>query len=201
MQTLRASNASLAIGTSTFFQFLLVRSLERSIFVIGKTLSIPWPPTYDQSQFLFCVLHVKSIGPPTATAALQRISMAFHNAKTCRRCSCRRKSCLRRKADQPRRVKCFIPHAQFLLIPRAGALYHQRKSKSFVQNEPQFELDGNDDELMPNEVAFNSEDLRIMRDSIERMRQELSRGLQNLLELRALMKEVASQQEYCEDVR
>ncbi|CAI5741553.1 unnamed protein product [Peronospora destructor] len=118
--------------------------------------------------------------------------MAFtHQPKTCCRCSCRRKSCQRRMAERRRRVEYLISHAQFFLIRDVK----QRRNKYFARKEPAFEMDEDDYGLVPNEVAIDSEDFCIMRDSIDQMQQQLSRGLQDLKELRALVKEAVDQRE------
>lgn len=56
-------------------------------------------------------------------------------------------------------------------------------------------MDG-DCELEPDEVAIDSQDLRVMRDSVDKMQQQLSRGLHDIEEIRALVKQAAAQREY-----
>ncbi|CAI5743088.1 unnamed protein product [Peronospora destructor] len=91
-------------------------------------------------------------------------------------------------AEQRRRVKYLIPHAQFFLIRDVK----QRRNKYFARKEP---ADEDVYGLVPNEVAIDSEDFCVMRDSIDQMQQQLSRGLQDLKELGALMKEAVDQRE------
>ena len=96
-------------------------------------------------------------------------------------------------AEQRHRVKHLIPHAQFCLIRGV----EQRKRKYFARNKPSLEENEDDYRLELNEVAIDSEDFRVMRDSIDQMQQQLSRGLQDLQELRALVTEAIGQREEC----
>ncbi|KAG3127438.1 hypothetical protein PC128_g27100, partial [Phytophthora cactorum] len=59
---------------------------------------------------------------------------------------------------------------------------------------PSFEMDGGE-ELQPDEVAIDSEDLQVMRDSVNRMQQQISRGLRDIQEIRALVKQAAAQRD------
>ncbi|KAE9019244.1 hypothetical protein PR003_g13299 [Phytophthora rubi] len=117
--------------------------------------------------------------------------MATHSDDKCRRCSCRRKACLRRRAMQRRQAKCLFPHAQFLRIPRAGALfqYRRRQQPAVSDKEPLVETERDE------ETAIDSEDLKVMRDSVHAMQQQLRRGLRDVKEIRELFKRVAAQQE------
>ncbi|KAF1774648.1 hypothetical protein GQ600_16539 [Phytophthora cactorum] len=45
------------------------------------------------------------------------------------------------------------------------------------------------------EVAIDSEDLQVMRDSVNRMQQQISRGLRHIQEIRALVKQAAAQRD------
>ncbi|KAF4039341.1 hypothetical protein GN244_ATG08474 [Phytophthora infestans] len=109
--------------------------------------------------------------------------MPTHNDKKCRRCSCRNKACQRRKVEQRRQAKSLIPHASFLLIPCSRA--HRRR---------QHEMDAGE-ELQPDEIIVDSEDLQVMRDSVDKMHQQLSRGLRDIQEIRDLVKQAAAQRE------
>ncbi|KAG2758752.1 hypothetical protein PC129_g24445 [Phytophthora cactorum] len=55
-------------------------------------------------------------------------------------------------------------------------------------------MDGGE-ELQPDEVAIDSEDLQVMRDSVNRMQQQISRGLRHIQEIRALVKQAAAQRD------
>ncbi|KAG2963988.1 hypothetical protein PC121_g24594 [Phytophthora cactorum] len=55
-------------------------------------------------------------------------------------------------------------------------------------------MDGGE-ELQPDEVAIDSEDLQVMRDSVNRMQQQISRGLRDIQEIRALVKQAAAQRD------
>ncbi|KAG3049205.1 hypothetical protein PI125_g26615, partial [Phytophthora idaei] len=59
---------------------------------------------------------------------------------------------------------------------------------------PSFEMDGGE-ELQPDEVAIDSEDLQVMRDSVNRMQQQISRGLRDIQEIHALVKQAAAQRD------
>ncbi|KAG2778250.1 hypothetical protein Pcac1_g11745 [Phytophthora cactorum] len=114
--------------------------------------------------------------------------MATHNDKKCRRCSCRNKECQRRRVEQRRQGKSLVPHAQFLLI------HCSRRRQNTILKVPSFEMDGGE-ELQPDEVAIDSEDLQVMRDSVNRMQQQISRGLRHIQEIRALVKQAAAQRD------
>ncbi|UIZ22492.1 hypothetical protein KXD40_004965 [Peronospora effusa] len=94
--------------------------------------------------------------------------------------------------EQRRRVEYLIPRAQFFLIRGA----EQRRSEYFARKESPFETDEDEYGLVFNEVTIDSEDLRVMRDSINQMQQQLGRGLKDLKELRALVKEAVREQDY-----
>ncbi|KAG3230655.1 hypothetical protein PI124_g24247 [Phytophthora idaei] len=55
-------------------------------------------------------------------------------------------------------------------------------------------MDGGE-ELQPDEVAIDSEDLQVMRDSVNRMQQQISRGLRDIQEIHALVKQAAAQRD------
>ena len=52
-----------------------------------------------------------------------------------------------------------------------------------------------DDILGPDEVVITDEDIRSIRDSVDKMQQQLSRGIQDIEEIRAMVKEAAVQDE------
>ncbi|ETK82292.1 hypothetical protein L915_12289 [Phytophthora nicotianae] len=108
--------------------------------------------------------------------------MATHNNKKCRRCSCRSKACQRRRVEQRRQGKSLISHAQFLLIPCPGASTRKHQMDT-------------DEELQPDEIAINSEDLQVMSESVSKMQQQISRGLRDIQEIRALVKKAVAQRE------
>ncbi|EGZ09933.1 hypothetical protein PHYSODRAFT_318422 [Phytophthora sojae] len=113
--------------------------------------------------------------------------MATHSEQTCRRCSCRRKACLRRRALQRRQAKFVLQHRQLLL----GALfqYRRRQYPAVAPKEPFVEMESDD------EIAIDSEDLKVMRDSVDTMQQQLRRGLRDIAEIRELVKQAAAQRE------
>ncbi|KAG6596064.1 Ankyrin repeat [Phytophthora cinnamomi] len=115
--------------------------------------------------------------------------MATHYDEKCRRCSCRRKACQRRRAQHRRQVKCLFPNAQFLLVPSAGALFRRQYPIAVNHNAPPFEIEGGD------EIAIDSEDLKVMRESVDTMRQQLRRGLRDIEEIRNLIKRVVAQRD------
>ncbi|KAI9983509.1 hypothetical protein PInf_007540 [Phytophthora infestans] len=51
------------------------------------------------------------------------------------------------------------------------------------------------EELQPDEIIVDSEDLQVMRDSVDKMHQQLSRGLRDIQEIRDLVKQAAAQRE------
>ncbi|KAG7384678.1 hypothetical protein PHYPSEUDO_002371 [Phytophthora pseudosyringae] len=118
--------------------------------------------------------------------------MAVHNDKKCRRCSCRNVACQRRKADQRRQAKCLIPHAQKQLLLILGARALRRRQHLSARKEPPLEMD---EELGPDEVAVDGEDLQVMRDSVDKMQRQFSRGLRDIQEIRALVEQAAAQRE------
>ncbi|KAI9916121.1 hypothetical protein PsorP6_017071 [Peronosclerospora sorghi] len=45
------------------------------------------------------------------------------------------------------------------------------------------------------EVTIDSDDFQVMRNSVDTMQQQIKRGLEDLAEIRALLKEAAAQRE------
>uniref|UniRef100_M4C1W1 Uncharacterized protein n=1 Tax=Hyaloperonospora arabidopsidis (strain Emoy2) TaxID=559515 RepID=M4C1W1_HYAAE len=120
--------------------------------------------------------------------------MAFHNEKASRQLASQRKSCKQRRVEQRLRVKCLIPRSHFLVFPGIGSLHQQTRSKHVCQKDQVSESD-EDDILGPDEVVITDEDIRSIRDSVDKMQQQLSRGIQDIEEIRAMVKEAAVQDE------
>ncbi|KAK1940637.1 Ankyrin-2 [Phytophthora citrophthora] len=111
----------------------------------------------------------------TPTRTSKAFSMAIHNEIKCRRCSCRNKLCQRRRGNQRRQLNCLIPYAQFFLTRR----------RHFPM----------DEEVQPDEVTIDNDDLHTMKDSVDRMQQQLSQALSDVEEIRAMVNRAAAQRE------
>ncbi|KAL4093780.1 hypothetical protein PRIC1_011210 [Phytophthora ramorum] len=111
-----------------------------------------------------------------------------------RRC-CRRTSCHRRRAHQHRQAKHLAPRARFLLGPTTVALFTYTRRQHPVEKQSQFNGD-TDDDFRHDEVAIDSEDIQVMRDSVDSMQQQLRRGLRDIQEVRALVKQAVALREF-----
>jgi hypothetical protein len=90
-----------------------------------------------------------------------------------------------------------MPCPRFLLGPTSGARFQQywRQSPG-VEKEPPFKASAEDDRfLQADEVEIDSDDLRTMRNSVSKMQQQLQRGLQDIQEIRDLVKQAAARRE------
>ncbi|CAI5708550.1 unnamed protein product [Hyaloperonospora brassicae] len=118
--------------------------------------------------------------------------MAFPTDKACRHLlASQRKSSKQRRAEQRQRVKCFVPRSYFLVIPGTSSHHQQAQSKKYFGQPVQLPECDEDDILGPDEVVISDTDLRAMRDSVDNMQQQLSRGLRDIEEIRALVREAA----------
>ncbi|OWZ15207.1 hypothetical protein PHMEG_00011197 [Phytophthora megakarya] len=115
--------------------------------------------------------------------------MTIHNDKKCRRGSCRNKLCQRRRAER-RQGTCSTPHVQPLLVPSVGILFQHRQRHHFPLLEPS--VDMNRDKSA---VTIDSLDFQAMRDSVNKMQQQLSRGLRDIQEIRVMVKRAVAQRE------
>uniref|UniRef100_A0AAV1UT44 Uncharacterized protein n=1 Tax=Peronospora matthiolae TaxID=2874970 RepID=A0AAV1UT44_9STRA len=118
--------------------------------------------------------------------------MAFHNEKASRHLASQRKSCKQRRVEQRLRVKCLIPRSHFLVFPGIGSFHQQTRSKYLCQKDHVSESD-EDDLLGSDDVVITDEDIRSIRDSVDKMQQQLSRGIRDIEEIRAMVKEAAVQ--------
>lgn len=113
--------------------------------------------------------------------------MILHSNQKCRRCFCQNKTCRRRRSAQRRESPCSCLPALYLSAFKSDA--RKRNLLSSLQDRTTNEEE--DDVLY-----IDSHDLQGMRDSVDKMQQQLTQGLHDLHEIRTLMTQVAAQREH-----